>query len=281
MRRLVLAACALALALPVVARADDWDHEYPITRATRLRLVTGDGKVYIQPGKPGVVRLHVHTNGLSIGHAVLIDIRNLGDSWTAEVRERKHWFSFTIDFHPRVIVDLIVPPQCQLAVSTGDGGIEAERVAGDLSLHTGDGGIRAHELRGNVKLDTGDGGVEADGLDGTISAHSGDGGVRLAGRFDRLDVSSGDGGLTLTAQSGSRVAEDWNVETGDGGVRLRLPQDLHADLDAHTGDGGIVVDMPVEISGVMKRSAVQGRLNGGGGTIRLRSGDGSIHIAAS
>lgn len=275
----VFVLCALAAA----AHADDWERAYAVTRTTQLKLTTGDARVVVHPGPRDQVRMHIHTNGLSIGHRLAIEVDQTPGAWTARVRERPHWFGFTIDFdlHPRVIVDLEVPADCQLQVATGDGGIEADGVGGRVDLHTGDGGIRVQNLRGEVMLDTGDGGVEAHAIDGRLTAHSGDGGLHLDGRFDELDVSSGDGSVDLAVNSGSRVASAWSVRTGDGGVRLRLPRDLKADLHAHTGDGGIRLDIPVEVSGEFGHHDLHGALNGGGGPLEVRSGDGSIHIMAS
>jgi putative adhesin len=282
MRRTLVLAAAATLALAAIARADDWEHEYPIAASTPIRLITGDAHVNVQPGRPGAVRMHVHTNGLTIGHHVVIDVRNEAGAWVAEVRERPHWISFNISFNSRrIVIDLTVPPQGPLNVSTGDGTIEAQSLAGDIHLHTGDGGIHAHALKGELALDTGDGGIHADGLDGLVSAHSGDGRMQLDGRFDRLDVVSGDGPVAVTALPGSRVTQDWNVRTGDGSVTLRLPRDLKAELDAHTGDGGIDLDIPVQVSGGVRHNTVHGTINGGGGLIRLHTGDGGIHIGAS
>ena len=282
MPRLPLAAAIAAFALTAAtARADDWDHTYTIGNTTRLNLQTGDAHVYVQPGAPGVVRMHVHTRDLKIGGRVTIDVQTSGNTWSAAVREKPHWFGISIDFQPRIVVDLIVPPQCQLAVRTGDGGIDAERVAGSIQLHTGDGGIRAHDLKGQIVLDTGDGGIHATALDGGLTAHSGDGSVRIEGRFDALDVTTGDGGIAVTALAGSRVTSGWRVHTGDGGLVLRLPRDVRAELDARTGDGAIDLGLPVDVVGDVGRHRLHGTLNGGGGLIQLESGDGSIHIDAA
>ena len=68
--------------------------------------------------------------------------------------------------------------------------------------------------------------------------------------------------------------------SGDGRILLRVPKELDAELDASTGDGSIDVDLPVTVSGRLGHHQLNGRLNAGGETLRLTSGDGSIHIAA-
>ena len=70
----------------------------------------------------------------------------------------------------------------------------------------------------------------------------------------------------------------WRIRTGDGSVTLRLPENFTADLDAHTGDGKITVDFPVTASGSLGRSELRGKLNGGGQTLVVRTGDGPIRL---
>ena len=50
-------------------------------------------------------------------------------------------------------------------------------------------------------------------------------------------------------------------------------------LDAHTGDGNITLDIPIKVSGSLSHSSVHGKLNDGGPTLSISSGDGSIHLA--
>ncbi|MGA7842379.1 MAG: DUF4097 family beta strand repeat-containing protein, partial [Candidatus Acidiferrales bacterium] len=78
--------------------------------------------------------------------------------------------------------------------------------------------------------------------------------------------------------SGSKLANSWNLHSGDGHITLRVPSDLNAMLDAHTGDGSITLDIPIQVSGSLSHSSVRGKLNGGGPTLAISSGDGSIHI---
>jgi hypothetical protein len=74
------------------------------------------------------------------------------------------------------------------------------------------------------------------------------------------------------------MSGSWRVNTGDGHVTLRLPENFAADLDAHTGDGKITVDFPVTMSGSFGGSDVHGKLNGGGQTLTVHTGDGPIRL---
>ncbi len=80
----------------------------------------------------------------------------------------------------------------------------------------------------------------------------------------------------LTA--GSSLAAGWRLETGDGNVTWKSPEDLAADVDLHTSDGHIDLDMPVTTEGKIRQNEVRGKLNGGGSLLTIRTGDGSIHL---
>jgi hypothetical protein len=127
-------------------------------------------------------------------------------------------------------------------------------------------------------LRTGDGSIEARELDGRVAADSGDGHVRLAGRFEALNVKTGDGSVDTKVLSGSKMTADWTVRTGDGSVDISLPADFRANIDATTGDGHISMGLPVTMEGTLSKSEVRGKMNGGGPTLTIHTGDGSIRL---
>ena len=147
-----------------------------------------------------------------------------------------------------------------------------------LNIRTRDGRVEIRDLKGEFTVRTGDGRQWLDGLDGALSAESGDGRIEVSGRFDRLELHSGDGRIEARVESGSKLADSWRLRAGDGNIRLRLPKDLNADLDMHTGDGHIHFDMPLTVQGSARGHDIHGRLNGGGQSLSIRTGDGSIRV---
>ena len=164
--------------------------------------------------------------------------------------------------HRSITVALRVPKQADLSVHTGDGSIE----------------VQADGLQGAIRLHTGDGSIRATGLSGRLEADTGDGHMNVRGRFDVLDLRTGDGGIEATAEAGSKVEAAWSLRSGDGGITLRLPEGLAADLDAHTGDGGIALDKPVTVTGTISPNTVRGKLGAGGLPLQIQTGDGSIRL---
>ena len=242
--------------------ADDWTKSFVVGASPELRVETDDGSVTIRTGTDRNIVAHVTTTGWKIGGGeVTVHESQVGDR--VEVTVKIPHRPFTYSSRGRKIhLDLQVPKQLRTTVRTGDGAIDIQGVSGETRLHTGDGSI------------------EAAAMDGLLQAESGDGHVRVEGRLDRLDLHTGDGAIEAKVMPGSRMNGGWHIESGDGGVTLRLPQKFAADLDLRSGDGGLTVDVPgmTEVSGSRKEHEMHGRLNGGGASLSVHTGDGSIHV---
>lgn len=267
----------IAVAAP--ARADVWSKSYALTGKPQLTIRAGEGNVTIVSGNQNRIDARVTTCGWRIGSDVKIEQHQTGNTIEIDIRVPHHVFHFFGGNH-NLRVQLNVPRASDLDIHTGDGSITCNPVSGNISLNSGDGSIDAHGISGSVRLHSGDGSITASDAEGSIDATSGDGHIDVRGRFDALRLHSGDGSIAAMASAGSLVAssEGWSIHTGDGSIRIGLPPNFAADLDAHTGDGSITVDFPVTVSGKLNRSRIRGKMNGGGAPLVLRSGDGSIHI---
>jgi DUF4097 and DUF4098 domain-containing protein YvlB len=260
------------------ARADEWKKSYQVNGRASLYVTTGDGDVTVTGGDQKQIDAEVTSDGYRIGpnDVQVVESQN-GDHVSIEVKfPHMNWHMFS--GHRSLRVNLRVPREVDLDVRTGDGSITASSVSGKLQFDSGDGNVSANDIRGDIRMHTGDGRIEGHGFDGSLDADTGDGSMKIEGRFDSLALKTGDGSIEAKVGSGSKVANSWNVRSGDGSITLRLPGDLNANLDAHTGDGNITLDFPVQVSGSLSHSAVRGKLNAGGGTLTVTSGDGSIHV---
>ena len=224
------------------------------------------------------IAIHVTSSGWKLDSQVTLDAVQNGPHVQLTARVPSTINILFVTNHA-LSIEVSVPKNSDLDARTGDGAVVLEGITGAAKVRSGDGHITATDLKGDIELHTGDGGIDARGLDGKLSASSGDGRISVSGRFDELDLSSGDGHITAEAQRGSLVANGWDLDTSDGGITLRIPADLKANLSASTSDGGISLDVPVEVEGEWHAEhRLRGTLNGGGGPLRLRSGDGSIRV---
>jgi hypothetical protein len=254
MRKILCLAAIAALSL----NAEEWTKSYSVGSSPELEVTTDDGNITVISGASGRIQARVLTSGFSIPGDIELIEHQAADRVTLQVKMARRWTSLGNRW---VRVELEVPHTLRGRFHTGDGNISVNAVEGDLRFNTGDGNIEAHDLAGAMEARTGDGNVHADG------------------RFEALSVSTGDGNVEIRAASGSRVSSGWRISTGDGHVRLDLPANVAADLDAHTGDGRIQMDLPLNLApGEQKSNRVRGQLNGGGMPVNIRTGDGAIHL---
>jgi DUF4097 and DUF4098 domain-containing protein YvlB len=273
----MLVAIAIA-ASAAPARADQWSKTYQVNGRADLRVMTGDGDVTVTGTDQLQIDARITTNGWKIGpNDVQIIESQSGNSVSIEVK-LPHWGMTMFGNHKSLRVEVSVPHELDLDVHTSDGNVTAQGVSGKIQFDTGDGNVTASNIKGDIRIHTGDGHIEGHNFDGSLDANTGDGNLRIDGRFDALALKTGDGNIDAQVGSGSKVASGWNLHSGDGHITLRVPSDLNATLDVRTGDGSITMDIPIQVSGSLSHSSVRGKLNAGGPTLAISSGDGSIHI---
>jgi DUF4097 and DUF4098 domain-containing protein YvlB len=263
MRHLAFAVISLCMAMVPVAHADDWSKTFTIAGKPQLRVETSDANITVDTWDQKTIEARVTTTHWKIGeNGITILDRQNGDTVELEVRfPHRH---FVVDIGKRQVeIEIHMPRE------------------GKVNLHTGDGRIRLSNFKGEMDLDTSDGSQEIDAVDGTLRAHSGDGHIQAGGRFDALDLNTGDGRIEARALAGSTVSSPWDLHTGDGSVKLQVPESLSADIDLHTGDGSITLDLPLTVEGRMGEKNIHGKMNGGGNSLRIHTGDGSIHLEKS
>jgi len=250
----------VSLVFSIVAHADEWKKDFPVTGTPQIRVDANDASIEVRTWDQQGVSARVVTEGWKIGQGQ-VRIRERQDGNSIEVTTHTPNNFAIFSFRRRwVHVELTVPRHA------------------DLDLHSGDGSITVSPVAGTLHLDSSDGHIEALGVDGVLKAKTSDGHIHVQGRFDSLDLHTGDGHIDAEVANGSRMTSSWNVSTSDGRVRLRLPANFSADMDARTGDGHISSDFPVTVSGNLNPSILRGKLNGGGQRLEIRTGDGSIAI---
>jgi hypothetical protein len=295
---IVAGALLVAAVFTPHAKATDWPSKtYNISGRANVRIDTNDGSVRVTTSDSKTVEFHVDYEGYELDKNLHIESRQNGDQVELIARVTGHWGFSWGGRGRRLQIEVRMPQNADLNAHTGDGSVEASSINGNISVETGDGSIRANTLtgtidlhthdgsinvdtlKGDMKLHTGDGSIEARQLDGKLDADSGDGHVRVSGRFDGLLIKTGDGSVDTHVLPGSKMADSWNIRTGDGSVDLALPGDFQANIDASTGDGHISVGLPVTVEGTFSNSQLHGKMNGGGQSLTVHTGDGSIRLS--
>ena len=257
--------------------ADDYAKSFTISNRASVRVDTNDGSVIVTTGDAQQVEFRVEYHGYVLNKSLEIESNQQGDQVELTARIPNKWH-FSIGTMRTLRIEVRMPKNADLQVRTGDGSIKANDLSGTIDLHSGDGSLTVGSLKGAVHLHTGDGTIEGRDLDGKCDATSGDGRIRLTGRFDVLSARSGDGSVGVEALHGSKLDSTWSITSGDGSIDVALPADLSVNIDASTGDGHISSDIPITMEGIISKSRLRGKMNGGGSTLTIHTGDGSIHL---
>jgi hypothetical protein len=177
----------------------------------------------------------------------------------------------------------------EVRIEPVDGGLEVEtrhpRASdGVLSwLFGGSSGEVEYLIRlprsADLDVSTVNGGVELDGVSGRLRLRSTNGGIEVVDGGGSLDAGTTNGSIAAEVATLSAV-DGFSLRTTNGRIHLALPADAGAELSAHTTNGSIETDLPVRIHGRLRRTRIEGTLNGGGPRLELATTNGSIRIAS-
>jgi DUF4097 and DUF4098 domain-containing protein YvlB len=167
-------------------------------------------------------------------------------------------------------------------VSTAGGDIRVESVTGDLKATTFVGDIRAGSVSGDARLETSGGDVVVRSAAGAVIARTGSGDVTL--KKVRGPVTARTSGGSITCEITSAAAAGGDLTTSGGDVTITLPANYRADLDVKVSgvepdDDAIISQFP-EVTVSRRRGAIsgEGKLNGGGPKLTIRSNSGTVTI---
>jgi DUF4097 and DUF4098 domain-containing protein YvlB len=129
----------------------------------------------------------------------------------------------------------------------------------------------------NVALKTTNGGITIQDLDSNIEFDTTNGGVKLARVEGRVRGRTTNGGVDVELDGPSWQGDGLDVQTTNGGVRLVIPENYSAQLEAHTNNGGVSIDAPGVVQDRRQRDAVV-QLGSGGAPIRVRTSNGGVQV---
>lgn len=291
--------CTFLLAMLVAARAgaEEYLKSYTVTGPATVRVKVDDSRVRVVTSDTNQVEFRVTSEGfaaIKIGGKLHIDSQQNGNevALTVHLSPQVTIFLNTI----RLSTEVRMPKDADLELETSDGRVElsnlngkivvhtsngavnATRLSGSINIRSNDGDIVADTLSGEFKLESGNGKVNGTDLDGKCEVFTSDGSIHVAGRFDSLDIKSANGAVIARAEPGSKISSTWSIATKDGAVSVEVPKNFGANLNAMTDDGHILIGIPVSVDGDIGKQAVHGSIYGGGPTLFIRTGDGSIRL---
>ena len=219
---------------------------FSVPANSRVNLVTYDGPITVHGWDKAEVMYKATKHGDDEEQLkeVRIETDQQGPAVAVIARSDDHsgWVS----------LDVFVPRNSSVHVSSEDGQLILQGVSGELTLRTGDGGIEVIDSQGQLKVSSGDGHIRIANFDGQADARTGDGAITLDGRFTGLTARTGDGAISLSVPPDS----NFTIETDATGITNQ----------------GLTITEDVATSSRTRRWKV-GR---GGNVFALYAGDGAI-----
>ncbi|HEX6059946.1 MAG TPA: DUF4097 family beta strand repeat-containing protein [Gemmatimonadaceae bacterium] len=219
-----------------------------------------------------------------------------------------------LDAHANVAV--AVPAGQRIALHLAAGDVHVTNVNGDILVDVGAADVTTSGTRGALRLDTGSGEVSVSDAEGDLDLDAGSGGSTLRGvkgrvlnvdagsgsvtahdvAVEELRVDAGSGDVTLERVSAPQIDLDLGsgstdlsllgdvrrlvVDAGSGGVTLRIPESLGAQIEVDAGSGGLDLQVPVTTRRI-SRDAFSGTIGDGEGRITIDAGSGRVRILRS
>jgi len=180
-----------------------------------------------------------------------------------------------------------------MSADTSGGKLKFTHLKGPTGATTSGGSIELNGCEGAVKVDTSGGRIESIDGSGSLEARTSGGSivVRNFGGDTKVETSGGrlafeningkitgrTSGGSITARLKSPVPGDVNLETSAGSIEVTVPPDAGLDVEAEASSGRVTSDLPF-VGIRTDREQLKGKINGGGKSLLLRSGAGSISI---
>lgn len=171
-------------------------------------------------------------------------------------------------------------------VETGGGSIEIRQCAGKVKVSTGGGSIDLSDIGGPADIETGGGSIRLTSAKGHVHAETGGGGIELYG-VPSARAETGAGGITVKLVNTGGDRRDSDLETGAGDITVYIASDVAINVRASVDMGNghhITSDFPeihINSEGDQwgpKTLTAEGKLNGGGPTLKVHTSTGDICI---
>jgi hypothetical protein len=240
-------ACDLSFAGLTGRATDEWTHTYELAPRGEVRIANVNGTIEVEGIEGSTIEVRAERIARAATDQSARDLlshivihEDVRPDRVALETERLSGILLGASIEVRYHVR--APKSARVDVRNTNGKITVSDVNGNVVAHTTNGGIRGNALTGGVDARVTNGGVNID----------------------------------LASISSERIS----LKSTNGGVSLTLPPAAKADLSASCTNGAIRISgLTLELS-EQSRRRVEGRMNGGGTSIELRTTNGGVRVSA-
>jgi DUF4097 and DUF4098 domain-containing protein YvlB len=305
---LLILATSLAVLVPLSAHAKitrTVERTFDVQPGGQLTVETQGGEIRVETNHDTKVKVvakeHIRATTDAEADVVLqklaLTIEQKSNDVTATALYEKS-SGFHLGGQPPVQVDFTVsvPTNYSVELKTTGGDVTVDDLAGKVSARTSGGDIALGKISGAVRATTSGGTVRLEEGQAEVNLSTSGGDIRVgraAGPTDletsggSIDVKSAENTLQASTSGGNVSAGlagmlkgDCQLQTSGGRVRVTVDKTAAFNLDASTSGGGVEakgVAIAIDKGGA-GRSRLNGKVNGGGPELKLRSSGGNIEI---
>jgi len=161
-----------------------------------------------------------------------------------------------------------------IELTTSGGSINAKNCDGKLRLSTSGGSLDLKDLKGDIRATTSGGSVVGRNVEGELIAHTSGGSIHLSDLSCSLETSTSGGNIDVSIK---QLGQYVKISNSAGNIDLALPKGKGINLDLSADK--IKTDHLDNFNGKMDDDEVNGKLNGGGVTVKVDAGSGRIYLA--
>ena len=159
-------------------------------------------------------------------------------------------------------------------LTTSGGSIEALDCTGKIKLATSGGSLKLSRLNGDINAITSGGSAKADNIEGVLSIHTSGSSIKLEDLSCSLEASTSGSDIEVEMKALGKYVK---ISNSGGDIDLKIPQGNGINLDLHANK--IKTVSLTNFSGSQEEHDLEGTLNGGGTTVKLDAGSGTIYFA--
>lgn len=159
-------------------------------------------------------------------------------------------------------------------LTTSGGNIYAENSDGKIRLVTSGGSLRLKKLKGNIKATTSGGNIDGEFISDELDTHTSGGNISLRNLSCDLETSTSGGNIDVEM---TELFKYVSITNSSGNVDLRMPGNKGVDLKLRGGK--IKTTSFNNFSGSVEDDRIDGKLNGGGSSVKVSAGSGRINLS--
>lgn len=212
-----------------------------------------------------------------------------------DYKHHNRWFSWFKRRRLKVRFLITVPPVFDVDLKTSGGSISVSNLDGEVKSRTSGGSLNFGMIKGPLYGRTSGGSIRLKGCQGDVDVKTSGGSIVVGKITGDVYARTSGGGIRVEEVSGSIKAAtsggsirasilkqpeaDCHLATSGGSITVYLVEGVKLDVNARTSGGRVRIDFPVTIQGgIISRRKLQGKVNGGGPGLYLRTSGGSINI---